>query len=235
MIHPVAQSTLSFDQFAASVLDANPQVAVFDCDGTLWSGDAGSGFMAWCQTSAMLSPESQDWLEERYAGYALGDVSEAAICGNMVQVFAGIPEADIRVAASEFFRARIEPGIFAEMKQVLQRLQERKVDIWAVSSTCNWVIEEGVRELGIPANRVLAARVEIAGGLATDRVLDVPTDVGKVAALARAGVTEPDVVFGNSIHDAAMLAIARQPFSVNPTPALLEKSAVAQWPVFFPS
>ena len=32
------------------------------------------------------------------------------------------------------------------------------------------------------------------------------------------GVTAPDAVFGNSVHDAAMLAIARRAFPVNPTP-----------------
>ena len=44
----------------------------------------------------------------------------------------------------------------------------------------------------------------------TNELLDVPTDEGKVAALARVGVGEPDAVFGNSVHDAAMLRIARR-------------------------
>ncbi len=37
---------------------------------------------------------------------------------------------------------------------------------------------------------------------------DVPTDEGKAGALARAGLSRPDAVFGNSIHDLAMLEIA---------------------------
>ena len=47
--------------------------------------------------------------------------------------------------------------------------------------------------------------------MATDRLRDVPTDEGKVASLMRVGVTAPDAVFGNSVHDAAMLSIARPP------------------------
>jgi len=216
------------------VAEIAPQVAVFDCDGTLWSGDAGSGFMHWTIETGLLAREAIEWLGGRYAGYKRGEVSELAICGEMVQVYRGIRESDMRAAAREFFKARIEQNIFPELQRVIARLQESGVEIWAVSSTCDWVIEEGVRGFAIPASHVLAARVESVGGMVTDRLIDVPTDEGKVAALARAGITHPDAVFGNSIHDAAMLAIARRAFPVDPTPALAERSAAEGWRVYFP-
>jgi phosphoserine phosphatase len=127
------------------------------------------------------------------------------------------------------------------MLDLVTQLQARGADIWAVSSTNDWVIEEGVRRFSIPPTRVLSARVSVAGGLVTDILLDVPTDEGKVASLARSGVTSPHAVFGNSVHDAAMLAIARSAkgasgaFPVNPTPALLERSAQEGWPVYYPA
>jgi len=34
-------------EFIKSVLSLKPLVAAFDCDGTLWSGDAGEGFFSW--------------------------------------------------------------------------------------------------------------------------------------------------------------------------------------------
>jgi len=34
-------------QFIESVLALRPEIAVFDCDGTLWSGDAGRDFFYW--------------------------------------------------------------------------------------------------------------------------------------------------------------------------------------------
>jgi len=49
------------------------------------------------------------------------------------------------------------------------------------------------------------------------------------------GITAPDAVFGNSIHDAAMLAIARRAFPVNPSPALAERSAQENWAVYYPA
>lgn len=226
---------LSTPEFLAGVRAEDPRVAIFDCDGTLWSGDAGSGFMRWTVEQRVLSPEAIARLDARYRGYLAGQVSELAICGEMVQIYAGLTESQMRSAAAEFFRAQIDANIFPELRSLVGELQAAGVEIWAVSSTCDWVIEQGVRRFGISANRVLAARVEVRDGIVTDRLVDVPTDEGKVTALARAGILQPDVVFGNSVHDAAMLKIARRAFPVNPTPALLERSAAEGWPVYFPA
>ena len=228
-------SILDTEAFHRAVHALKPRVAVFDCDGTLWSGDAGSTFMHWTIDTGLVSREAAKWLHGRYAGYKAGTVSEVAICGEMVQVFAGISDKAMRVAAEAFFAETIEPNIFPEMKKLVDHLQAHGVEIWAVSSTCDWVVEEGVRRFGIPPERVLAACVEVVDGLATDTIVDVPTDEGKVITLARVGIAAPDAVFGNSVHDAAMLAIARQAFPVNPTPALVKRSLAEGWSVFYPA
>ena len=120
------------------------------------------------------------------------------------------------------------------MYALVSSLNDRGTETWVVSSTNNWVIEEGVRRFGIAAERVLAARVAVKDGVVTNTLLDVPTDEGKVEALRRVSVTAPDAVFGNSVHDAAMLEIARRAFPVNPTPGLVERSAQEGWPVYYP-
>jgi phosphoserine phosphatase len=231
----VSTIRLSTEQFHAAVYELEPTIAVFDCDGTLWSGDAGSGFMKWSIEKGLLSREATDWIDRRYRGYLRGEVSELAICGEMVQLYQGLREDEMRRAAREFFGANIDRNIFPEMRELIAELQRRNVEIWAVSSTNDWVIEEGVTRFGILANRVLSARVEIKNGIVTDVIKDVPTDEGKVASLKRAGITAPDAVFGNSIHDAAMLSIARRAFPVNPTAALLEQSSLEGWPVYYPA
>lgn len=232
---PSIAASLSTSEFQAGVLALEPKIAVFDCDGTLWSGDAGSNFMHWTVATGLLSREATDWLDARYRGYNRGEVSELAICGEMVQVYQGLREEEMRSAAAKFFAEKIERNIFPEMLALVTELQRRGCDIWAVSSTNDWVIEEGVRRFNIPAKRVLSARVAIENGLVTDRILDVPTDEGKVKALTVAGITHPDAVFGNSVHDAAMLSIARRAFPVNPSVGLLERASAEQWPVYFPA
>ena len=220
--------------FSQAVHARQPHVAVFDCDGTLWSGDAGSTFMRWTMETGLLSAERSTWLTNRYELYRRGEVSELAICGEMVQVYAGLHVEDLRTASAKFFTSHVEPNIFPALLQLVNDLNERGVEVWAVSSTCDWVIEEGVKRFNIPPHRVLAAHVHCEAGLATDRLLDVPTDEGKVAALRRVGITHPDAVFGNSVHDGPMLRIARGAFPVNPSAALEAEALLREWPVFHP-
>jgi len=191
--------------------------------------------MWWTMDNGVLSAEKTAWLRERYDLYKQGAVSEVQICGEMVQVYAGIPVQRMQEAAAVFFRECIEPHIFSEMRDLVGRLQQLGTDVWAVSSTNDWVIEEGVTRFGIAPDHVLSARVADHNGIVSQELVDVPTDEGKVAALARVGISAPDAVFGNSVHDAVMLAIARRAFPVNPTPALLERSTAEGWAVYWPA
>ena len=92
-----------------------------------------------------------------------------------------------------------------------------------------------MRQFGIPDQRVLAAEVRVENGIIAADILAVPTDEGKAEALKRAGLPTPDAVFGNSIHDLAMLDIARNPFPVNPSPALIQAAQKRNWGYFRPT
>lgn len=230
---PVVRYTL--DEFRQAVLAVAPQNAVFDCDGTLWNGDAGLGFLNWSMEAGLLSRNASDWIDARHRLYRQDQVSELDICGEMVQVYASLREDELRRAAARYFVQQVESLIFPEMQALVADLRAAGADIWAVSSTNNWVIEEGVQRFAIPANRVLAAAVHVHDGLITSDLIAVPTDEGKAESLRRAGLPHPDAVFGNSIHDAAMLDIAQHPFPVNPTPALAEIAAQRGWAVYYPA
>lgn len=218
------------------VLDTEPRVAVFDCDGTLWDPDAGAGFMHWSLAQGLVSRAASDWLLERHRAYVAGQVDELTICGEMVQVYAGLEERELRRAAERYFATEVAPLIFPEMEALVARLGERGTDLWAVSSTNNWVIEAGVRErFGIGAHRVLAAEVRVQDGKATGELVAVPTDEGKAEALRAVGIGRPDAVFGNSIHDLQMLEIAARPWVVNPTEALRRLGEQRGWPIIRPA
>lgn len=217
------------------VFELNPQVAIFDCDGTIWSGDAGYGFMIWSIEQGLVSRTASDWIDTRHRAYMAGTVSEVEICGEMTQVYAGIREQELRDAAAEFVKHHVQHRIFAEIAQLIEGLRTRGVTLWAVSSTNKWVISEGVRQFGIPEERVLAAEVRVASGLITAELVDVPSGDGKANSLRRVGLPNPDAVFGNSIHDLAMLEIARKAFPINPSPALLQACARHGWGYFRPA
>ena len=216
------------------VTAAAPRVAVFDCDGTLWGGDSGHGFMVWSIDQGLVSRSTTDWMDNRYRSYLAGKVDEAQICGEMVQVYAGLREQELRAAASRYFGEHVSPHIFSELAALVDTLRKSNVELWAVSSTNKWVVSEGVRGFGIPEDRVLAAEVKVVDGLITSELVDVPTGPAKAASLRRVGLPRPDAVFGNSLHDLAMLEIAAHPFPVNPSPALLQECAKRGWGYFRP-
>jgi phosphoserine phosphatase len=191
--------------------------------------------MLWSLEQGLVSRSTSDWIDTRHRAYRQGHVSELQICGEMVQIYAGLREQELRAAAATYFSEFVRARIFPELAALVSTLRNAGVDLWAVSSTNKWVIAEGVRAFGIPEDRVLAAEVRVADGIITSEIVDVPTDEGKAASLKRIGLSAPDAVFGNSIHDLAMLDIARKAFPVNPSPALLEAAASRGWGYFRPS
>ena len=225
----------SAEEFQRMVLDCKPHTAVFDCDGTLWGGDAGYGFMEWSMEQGLVSRSTSDWIDTRHRAYRVGKVSEEEICGEMVQIYAGLRDQELRTAAAQYYAEFIERHIFPEMTALVDALRKQGAELWAVSSTNRWVVEEGVKRFGIAAERVLAAEVRVTNGLITSELTDVPTDAGKAVSLRRVGLTHPDAVFGNSIHDLAMLEMARCAFPVNPSPALLEEAGKRGWGYFLPA
>lgn len=222
------------DEFKRLVFECKPKVAVFDCDGTLWSGDAGYGFMAWSLEQGLVSRSTNDWIDSRYRDYLAGNVSEAAMCGEMVQMYAGLRDSELQAAAARYVGEFVRERVFAEMAALVEKMRQAGIEIWAVSSTNRWVVAEGLRDFGITEEHILAADVLVKDGIITSEIIDVPTDEAKAAALKRVGLPVPDTVFGNSIHDLAMLEMARCAFPVNPSPALLEAAAKRGWGYFRP-
>src|SRR5579864_5736389 len=89
--------------FVESVLRLQPQLAVFDCDGTLWSGDAGEGFFGWELERGVVSDDIVRWARPRYADYKAGKVSEDDMCKELVTMHSGVAESEVQRAATQFF------------------------------------------------------------------------------------------------------------------------------------
>ena len=220
--------------FAQSVLELGLRLAVFDCDGTLWEGDGGKDFLYWEAQAGLLPKAVKEWALPRYESYQRGEVDEEMMCGEMTSLHAGLPVKNVEDAAETFVATVIEKRIFPEMQTLVRSLIQDGCEIWAVSSTNNWVIEAGVRRFGIPKERVISASVICKNGIATEKLIRVPTDQGKATAIREIIQRVPDAVFGNSIHDAAMMELARHPFAINPNPDLLELARDRKWPVYQP-
>jgi HAD superfamily phosphoserine phosphatase-like hydrolase len=227
-----APSIVSTD-FLDSVLRLKPRTAAFDCDGTLWSGDAGETFFDWEIKKGIVSAEVGRSMRARYADYKAGKVSEDAMCGEMVTMHRGLPESAVMEAADEFFNHAFPSKIFPEMQELVHRLHANGAEIWAVSSSNEWVIRAGMKHFGIPENRILATAIETRDGVVTERLLRVPSGGGKPKAL-REVVKEIDAAFGNSRWDTEMLAMATHGFAINPNSDLEATARERGWTIYFP-
>jgi phosphoserine phosphatase len=221
-------------EFIANVLNLKPRIATFDCDGTLWSGDAGEGFFSWELEQGLVSEEIARWARPRYADYRAGNVPEEVMCGEMVTMHRGLRADIIQQAADKYFALGVAANIFPEMHELVRRLLESGCDVWAVSSSNQWVIRSGMRLFGIPQNRILAAETAVENGVITDRLVRVPSGPGKVEAIQSAVNKPPDCAFGNAIWDREMLALSKHPFAINPNPNLMEIAVANHWTVYQP-
>lgn len=231
---PSSQLRLSTAEFLDSVLRLQPKLAAFDCDGTLWAGDAGERFFNWEFEQKLVPDEVIRASRARYAEYRAGKVSEDEMCAEMVTLNRGLTEAEMKRAAARFFEDKFTHQIFSEIRELVSRLQEIGCEIWAVSSTNEWVIQAAMNHFGIPHDRILAAKVEIEDGRVTDRVVRVPSGDGKPRAIREVVGRIPDVAFGNSRWDAAMLELARNAYAVNPNPDLENVAQQRGWKIYFP-
>ena len=227
-------STPKAADFVASVLRLQSRIAGFDCDGTLWAGDAGEGFFDWELKQGLLSDEIVAWARSRYADYKSGKVDEEAMCGEMVTMHRGLNEEVVQRAAGQYFDSHIAAQIFPEMRDLVRQLQESGCDIWAVSSTNEWVIRAAMKHFGISENRILAAKVQVEQGIITDRLVRIPTGEGKPRAIREIAQGDLDAAFGNSRWDIAMLEMARHAFAVNPNSDLEEVARGREWTIYFP-
>ncbi|MGA8763933.1 MAG: HAD-IB family phosphatase [Candidatus Sulfotelmatobacter sp.] len=222
-------------EFLDSVLRLQPRVAAFDCDGTLWAGDAGERFFDWeIKQGEIIGDALGQSMRSRYAAYKAGKVSEDKMCGEMVTMHEGVSELLTLRAAVRFFDEFFAPQIFPEMRELVQRLQENGSEVWAVSSSNEWVIRAGMKYFGIPENHILAAKAELEEGIVTNRLVRVPSGPGKPKALRECIKKGIDAAFGNSRWDTEMLNMATRAFAVNPNPDLEAVARSRGWPIYFP-
>jgi len=237
-------------EFVESVLTLKPRVATFDCDGTLWSGDAGEGFFAWELQQGLVSKEIASWARQRYADYKAGKVPEEVMCGEMVTMHRGLQEAVVQQACDAYFAEAVAPNIFPELRELVERLRASgsgsasgsacasPCDVWAVSSSNQWIIRSAMRYFGIPQNRILSAEAAVENGTITNRLIRTPSGPGKPEAirsvLKSSPDHRPDCAFGNAIWDREMLAMSKHPFVINPNPDLKEIAIANGWKIYQP-
>jgi phosphoserine phosphatase len=229
----------SEDKFISNILRLKPRIAVFDCDGTLWANNAGEDFFYWSMGDnggqRLVSEDTARWARSRYDSYSAGEVAEDAMCGEMTTMYSGLRVTEIESAALQFMNEHVAPNIFTDMRQLTHELAKSGCELWAISSTNEWVIRAGLRTFPFHRSNILAAAVTVKDVIASDQLIRVPTGQGKASAIREFILGEVNLVFGNSVHDAAMLEVAEHAFAVNPDPDLEALALARGWTTYWPT
>ncbi len=91
-----------------------------------------------------------------------------------------------------------------------------------------------MKHFAIPPGHILAAKVEVAAGVISDRLIRVPSGTGKPDALREVVGKGIDAAFGNSRWDTEMLMMAKHAFAVNPNTDLEATARARGWRIYFP-
>ena len=101
----------------------------------------------------------------------------------MVTMHQGLSEAKMMDAAREFMSVAFPGRVFPEMRELVNKLHDQGCEVWAVSSSNEWIIRAGLEQFGIHPDRILAAKPEMQGDIVTKRLVRIPSGPGKPKAL----------------------------------------------------
>lgn len=186
---------------------ADQKVAAFDADGTLWDTDLGEAFFRYqiqnCPLPGLTKDPWGEYQRRKSDNYALG-------CLWLAQINAGQSLSQVREWAEACFQSLEPVPIFENARRWIDLLQAYDFDIYIITASTSWSVEPAARRLGIPIENVLGMHTSQKNGLLTDEGIEPLTyAAGKAKALiTRRNGTKPQICFGNSSGDVALLESA---------------------------
>jgi phosphatidylglycerophosphatase C len=225
---------------------ASGEALAMDADGTLWSGDVGVDAFTTLLARRALRPAALPALqaEARAHGVALAaDANEQAAriyeafeVGRFPEdraftMMAWAPAGHDHREMLSFARAvidekRLASRLHAELGPVLDWAERRRVPVYVVSASPDWIIAPAIERLALPVARIFAMRPAGDGDVLLARIEGPATyGAGKLTALHSVTAGRRLIgAFGDSAFDLPMLREAAVAVAVRPKPALRQRS-----------
>jgi HAD superfamily hydrolase (TIGR01490 family) len=149
--------------------------------------------------------------------------------------YEGMSQDRLLILADEAFDTVIKRGLYPSAKDLVSRARGQGHDVVLVSGALDFLMEPLTKYLG--ATSFIANRLEIAGGVATGKLLRPVVAGPEKAKLlrehARANGHDLDECFAysDSYSDVPMLSVVGHPAAVNPDYRLSQLAAAHGWPV----
>lgn len=218
--------------------NTGPVAIATDADGTLWSGDVAvdtfwamvrrnvvpdKARVALCDKLEQLGFERPSTMQQAakqlFDGYLSERIDEELACDMMMWVHAGLSQQQATNIVTEILHdENLAERVHPEMKSVVQWANDKRIPVYVVSASPRFVVQVGVKLLGIdPKNVIAASPIEQNGKL--QPLLDEPMCYahGKVLGLKRhLPHTTMVAAFGDELFDMEMLQHAQIPVAVRP-------------------
>jgi phosphoserine phosphatase len=184
-----------------------PYYAAFDADGTLWDYDIAEIFLQFEIDHKLLAFQSDP--RKTYWDYKAHDPRRAYWF--LAALHQGVPLATVR----EWAKAAIKenpPPVFRTAEKLLNELRALDYEIFVVSASTLWIVEQGAALLGFSPEQCFGVSTAVdEAGLVTDQWVEPITwREGKMQAILQAtGGAAPFFACGNTIGDTELLKTSR--------------------------
>jgi phosphoserine phosphatase len=224
---------------AAVAAEGRSGIATLDFDDTCIAGDLGDAVFHHAAATGSLAagalpgwattapPRVRDWLAGAERALAAGGPAQAY--GFVLEAFAGWPldafrahcrttlAAELEAPVGERRLAgpagpRVRSGIRfrSRVGSLVARLHDLDWQVWIVSGSAEWAVEEAVGRFGVAPARVRGQRVAVREGVLTGEGIEPAVfGPGKVAVLEPLLAHPPDLALGDSPNDRELLGWAR--------------------------
>ena len=221
----------------------NPvQLALFDLDHTLLSGDSDELWCNFMLAQGLLPAAHAARNAQMVAGYRAGTVSVADFCNFYVGQLAGRSPAFWAPWCERFLQEEVLPRVPADALGLIDHHRARGDTLVMTTATNRVITELTASALGFA--HLIATEVALADGLCTGLTVGVPNmREGKVVRLrawlqaqglgapAQAEALAAAHFYSDSANDLPLLHAVGQPVVVDPDDRLLAEATARRWPV----
>jgi len=218
---------------------AATELALFDLDNTLLSGDSDYEWAQFLIERGVLDRSEYEAKNERFfRHYKEGRLDIHEFLDFQLAPLAHHPREELDRWHAEFMAARVKPIIRAKGRELVRRHLAQNHLCAIVTSTNAYITAPIARELGI--EHLLATELEVRGGKFTGKPSGTPSfRLGKVTRLAEwlgeRGQTlasfEASWFYSDSHNDMPLLERVTHPVAVDPDEVLRGEALARGWPI----
>ena len=215
------------------------QLALFDLDNTLLTGDSDSGWIAYLVDQGILDRQTFEQQNAVFfAQYQAGTLDIDEYHAFQMQSLTCLPRAALERHLDDYLETRIRPMITEKARSQVNRHLENG-DLCALVTATNCFITSPIcREFGIP--HLIATVAAQENGEFTGKPRGTPSfREGKISRVDEwleslglwRGSFERSWFYSDSLNDLPLLEIVSDPVAVNPDPTLRAHAERAGWEI----